>query len=331
LRYQWRLNGVRIAGATTNRYAVTNLQVPQGGTYSVAVRDETGVAVSEPVSVIVDVPLLPFTDNFDAVNRTNGNFTNLISTLSGSGRGSNTNATRESGEPLHAGKSGTHSVWLTWTPPLSGVATIDTEGSGFDTLLAVYTGDNLTKLVRVAADDDKGGYLTSLARFNALSNVAYHIAVDGRGAQRGNLSLTWNLRPFHHVATILTPPTGKSGHKGTNVNLSVAFTNDQPAVVQWFFNGTPIKQTQQTNSDSLELSDLEENHVGTYQVRLITAAGDAVDSDPVSVQIHERRDGGEDRQELAAEDKFSDLADSVSGSGADTSILRHRLGGAATK
>src|SRR5690242_19710699 len=47
--------------------------------------------------------------------------------------GSNVNATRETGEPIHVGFLGDKSVWYNWTPSLSGLTTIDTIGSNFDT------------------------------------------------------------------------------------------------------------------------------------------------------------------------------------------------------
>src|SRR4029077_8875762 len=60
--------------------------------------------------------------------------TNL--TLSGV---SNTNATKEPFEPDHAGNAGCKSLWWSWRSPASGKATVDTFGSSFDTLVAVYT------------------------------------------------------------------------------------------------------------------------------------------------------------------------------------------------
>src|SRR4051812_46610388 len=49
--------------------------------------------------------------------------------------GSNAEATKETGEPNHAGNSGGHSVWYRWIAPEGGIATIDTFNSGFDTTL----------------------------------------------------------------------------------------------------------------------------------------------------------------------------------------------------
>src|SRR5437870_3727099 len=67
-------------------------------------------------------------------------FTNreTIITVQGSLTGNNTTATVETGEPLHGGKTGGHSLWVSWVAPTNGVATFETDGSGFDTLLGVY-------------------------------------------------------------------------------------------------------------------------------------------------------------------------------------------------
>ncbi len=103
---------------------------------------------------------------------------------------SNTRATREVDEPYHAGVEGGGSLWWTWTPTTSGIYIIDTRGSSFDTVLAVYTGNNLTSLHDVAEDDDSGGNGTSLITFTATSNVTYQIAVDGYGTSTGDVTLT---------------------------------------------------------------------------------------------------------------------------------------------
>ena len=75
----------------------------------------------------------------------NDNLSNSIS-LSGSSAsttGNNINATLESGETSHAGNSGGSSLWWNWTAPGSGLVTINTFNSSFDTLLAAYTGSSI--------------------------------------------------------------------------------------------------------------------------------------------------------------------------------------------
>jgi hypothetical protein len=59
-----------------------------------------------------------------------------ISGTTGTTTGTNAAATKESGEPNHAGNSGGASIWYRWAPTANGSVTIDTLGSGFDTLLA---------------------------------------------------------------------------------------------------------------------------------------------------------------------------------------------------
>jgi subtilisin len=104
--------------------------------------------------------------------------------------GSNGCATKEAGEPDHAGIVGGKSVWYDWTAPASGQVTIDTAGSNFDTLLGVYTGGTVNALTEIASnDDDPGGGFTSKVTFNGTSGTTYRIAVDGFLADMGAITL----------------------------------------------------------------------------------------------------------------------------------------------
>src|SRR5437867_1565977 len=188
LSYQWRLNGVNIPGATSSLFTVGNFQPANSGDYSVAVSDVTGAVNSDVASIRAsDLAALPFTDAMNGQNQITGS--------SGIGSGSNVGATREPGEPNHAGRFGTKSVWLTWQAPLlGGVFTLDTAGSSFDTLLAVYTGDAVGSLTLVASNDDNitcddstHGFHTSRVRFNARGGTVYHIAVDGLSGTAGDI------------------------------------------------------------------------------------------------------------------------------------------------
>lgn len=127
-----------------------------------------------------------------------------ISGLSGSTSGTNVGATKESGEPNHAGNSGGTSVWWRWTAPSSGEATIDTFGSTFDTLLAVYTGTSVSSLSAIASNDDAGSSLQSRVIFPATAGTVYRIAVDGYGGATGSIQLNWSLDNA-------PPPPGDAG------------------------------------------------------------------------------------------------------------------------
>lgn len=103
--------------------------------------------------------------------------------------GNNFGATKETGETNHVGKPDGKSVWWTWTAPSSGTFRLDTIGSDFDTLLAVYTGNAVGTLTNLAADDDSGGNNSSLLNLNAVAGSTYHIAVAGYGGAAGNYKL----------------------------------------------------------------------------------------------------------------------------------------------
>ena len=121
-------------------------------------------------------------------------------------------ATKESGEPNHAGNSGGKSVWYSWTAGSSGKVTIDTSGSAFDTLLAVYTGSSVSALKAVSggSNNNASGTLTSKVSFNVTAGTVYQIAVDGNNGASGQLAFHLNLAAAPPAA-----PTGVAASDGT--------------------------------------------------------------------------------------------------------------------
>ena len=122
----------------------------------------------------------------------------------------NTEATKELGEPNHAGNPGGASIWYTWTAPNSGLATLSLCWSDIDTLLAVYTGDQFNELEAVAADDDGCGD-QSRVTFTASAGVMYRIAVDGADGATGYLSLEWGLAPANDAFSAAAEVAGDTG------------------------------------------------------------------------------------------------------------------------
>ncbi|HLH55987.1 MAG TPA: M36 family metallopeptidase [Verrucomicrobiae bacterium] len=108
------------------------------------------------------------------------------------------NATKEIGEPNHAGVAGGKSAWWVFTAPADGVLHLSTTNSTFDTVLAVYTGSSLTNLAAVGSNDDAypgapGGYSEIYQPVH--SNITYHVAVDGFGGVGGAMFLTYSFTP----------------------------------------------------------------------------------------------------------------------------------------
>lgn len=123
---------------------------------------------------------------------------------------SNVGATREPGEPEHAGNPGGASLWWSWTAPAAGWTEVTTGGSDFDTLLGIYTGEQVEALDLVAANDDAIGK-SSAARFPARAGITYRIAVDGfnngTGPVTGPVRLALSLAP----GPLNAPPGDDSG------------------------------------------------------------------------------------------------------------------------
>jgi hypothetical protein len=137
----------------------------------------------------------------------NDNFANAIvltgTTASRSGD-TNVDATLEAGEPNTIPADGfdieaLHSIWYRWTPQTDGQVTVTTEGSEFDTLLAVYTGSSVNALTLVASNDDAvvlpTPYLTSSVTFNVTATTTYQIRVDGFGQNTGPVAVNLNELP----------------------------------------------------------------------------------------------------------------------------------------
>lgn len=134
--------------------------------------------------------------------------------------GSNAEATKETGEPMHAGNVGGASIWYRWTAPAAGRVVVSTCGSGFNTLLGVYTGDAVASLVEIAGNDDACDQQSRLS-FQAVAGTTYRIAVDGFGGATGFVSLSVDLTPPNDDFGASQQISGDSGSvNGTNVGAT---------------------------------------------------------------------------------------------------------------
>lgn len=103
---------------------------------------------------------------------------------------STVHATREPGEPLHAGNPGGHSVWFSWQPVISREISISLFAADFDPVLAIYTGNALSNLVLVASNDEPGYPLSSTVEMVTEAGTQYWIAVDGADGVFGRFDLS---------------------------------------------------------------------------------------------------------------------------------------------
>lgn len=136
----------------------------------------------------------------------------------------NTNATKEPGEPNHAGNIGGRSVWFKWTAPSAGTVTLTTQGSLFDTTLGVYTGSAVNALTTITSGDDvqPGTVQYSSVNFTAAGGTTYYFAVDGFNANNGDgadcAAITLNL-VFTSSGTTTTSTSTTSTSSSTTTTI----------------------------------------------------------------------------------------------------------------
>ena len=165
------------------------------------------------------------------------------------GGGFNVGGDREPNEPAHAGVASGHSVWWKWTAPGSAQLSIDTFGSNFDTVLAVYTGTALNTLTKVAENDDAETpeqnptpqrRRTSIVNFEAVAGTTYFIAVDGWGdperfppGSTGTVQLAMNFDPENSSPAIHTQPSEGGKPAGWRVLFTVGVVPSENLAYRW--------------------------------------------------------------------------------------------------
>jgi hypothetical protein len=96
---------------------------------------------------------------------------------------------------------------------------VNTHGSSFDTLLAVYTGSSVSGLTQVAANDDDGSpNFTSGLTFTAQAGIEYQIAVDGFSGASGSIVLNWALGQFLLTVTLAGTGSGMVASSPVGIN-----------------------------------------------------------------------------------------------------------------
>lgn len=177
----------------------------------------------------------------------NDNFVNAvpISGTAGTVSGINNLATVETGEPTFIvpndnpyGVNIGATTWYVWTAPASGTVTFDTIGSSFDTVLAVYTGANVSSLTMIGANDDGVVPPQSQFSFFATRGAIYYIQVSGYNsvpsdpsqAAQGTVTLNWTMQ---------TPGFGAGTFRFTSTDYVVSQDESQTPDNAPLMGGTP--------------------------------------------------------------------------------------------
>jgi subtilisin family serine protease len=160
----------------------------------------------------------------------------VLSGASVSDSGSNALASSEAGEPAHDGSAATRSLWWVWTAPASGLLTLDTQGSSFDTMLAIYTGSAVASLALQASDDDGGIGVQSRLETVVTAGTTYRIAVDGFNGATGDIVLNLSLDARAEQTIVFPAPDAVWLDQGSVVldalassGLAVSYASITPA------------------------------------------------------------------------------------------------------
>jgi hypothetical protein len=175
----------------TNKTVTISFDAIAGQTYALAVDGFSGG--SGVFHLLLQYPASPSNDDFSNRIALSGTAINLES--------ANAYATREPGEPLHAGQaSGKASVWYSWSAPVSGPVIVTARGTGFYPLPDVFTGSAIGALTNVLGRSitfDKTNPVSTLV-FDAVAFRTYALALDGFNGMSGKISfslMTANVPP----------------------------------------------------------------------------------------------------------------------------------------
>ena len=238
--------------------------------YSVRVRatDQSSLTFEKVLTVTItdvnEAPVVsvPANDPFAGRLLFTG-FTNQVT-------GSSVGATAEFSEPLHAGSTTPGAtVWLTWTAPASGEVTMDTRGSTFDTLLAVYTGDLLSTLALVAENDDIEGQTTSRLSFQASAGTTYQIALSGYQGASGNVVFNLSLAA-QPVITGQPASQVVQANASLNATFNVVAVGAPPLAYDWQKGGVSLPGA---TTASLTIVNVVGADAGDYRVIITNPFG----------------------------------------------------------
>jgi hypothetical protein len=276
--YQWYFANAPVVGATTNNLVISNFPAGAVGVYYALVANAVGAAQSEPAAVellnpdqTVGAPNTLLLDKFiDAQELTSGvTPEHSRPELGGDTAGytlsqsfSTVGATKEEGEPNHAGQPGGASYWYSYTAHFAGSLRFDTTNSTFNTILAVYTGPgtSFSTLVPVGAAYTTNYVLNgqpSVTVSNVFSGAKYYIAIDGYLGAIGNARLNVYFTPaavtpgpgilsITNNQTVVAITSPANNYLTTTPNITVKGTvrgtgaNPPETNLSVTLNGTPL-------------------------------------------------------------------------------------------
>ena len=198
-------------------------------------------------------------------------------------------ATSDPTEPRHCNVVGGASYWFAYDAPTNGVLTLDTVGTAFDTVLAVYTYDGVFvgyQSLRPVTCDNNGAPdgIRSRLQFTTEAGRSYLAVVDGVNGARGITHLNYAFvaaAPVIEPPVIVQQPVSLTVNEGAAAGFSIQATGPGPLHFLWRHDLLPL-----TNHDAptLTFAPVLAADAGEYQVEVQGAGGTAM-STTVRLQV----------------------------------------------
>ena len=198
-------NGADMVDAVS--YGAAGKLIPHfSGAYTVVAKN-TCAYTDQPIVASLPIEVLagsaPTNDDFSAARALEGVKGSLSLNTGGT--------TIEGGEPDHGCYGPYGSAWFSFTAVSAGSLRLDSAGTTFDNMLAVYSGSSLVGLKQIGfGDDESGENAVAIVAVEAGQRVS--IASDGCGyygatGQQGVLSLSWLFTAEGAAVDIAEPQT----------------------------------------------------------------------------------------------------------------------------
>lgn len=198
-------NGADMVDAVS--YGAVGKLIPHfSGAYTVVAKNSCS-STDQPIVAKLPIEVLkgsaPTNDNFSAARALDGVKGSLSLNTGGT--------TIEPGEPGHGCYGPYGSAWFSFISDTAGSLRLDSTGSSFDNMLAVYTGSSLGGLTRVGFGDDESGE-NAIVSVKVAAGQRISIASDGCGyygatGQQGVLNLAWLFTAEGASVDIAEPQT----------------------------------------------------------------------------------------------------------------------------
>jgi hypothetical protein len=265
LAYQWKFNGLPLAGATNTFYTRTNAQFGDSGTYTVVITNSSATLVSSPALLIVTNEIIianpgPAYDGVWTIGSSSldkyGSYYKYAATTIG-----DVTATATYIPNLSLAGKFDVSIWYPagTNRTANAQVTISANGGAFMTSLDQTTGGGMWQLLAEALD------------FAAGSNDFVQISNDT--GEINKVVIADALRFVYLSPPAITLPLADAiVSTGTNIYFDTTATGHAPLSYQWFYNGSKILGA---TNHLLSLLNVQPADSGSYSLVVSNIAGTA--------------------------------------------------------